>query len=575
MSTFPPFGSIPPQLATAVAAVPSSTAYVYEIKYDGYRAMAWLDQGKVRIATRRGHDWTETFREIARALERLPATRAILDGEVAFVDEGGRTDFGGLQNALGSTDARLRERLVFHAFDLLYLDGADLRREPLRARKDRLRTLLAGQPLPLRLSEDVADGAAFFREVCKHKLEGVIGKRAERPYLSGRSGDWIKVKCHARQEFVVVGFTPQRERQGGLGALLLAVREEQSLRYVGRVGTGFTHALLDTLLPRLGRIARPGNAPPVARPPRLPRATWVEPELVVEVRFTEWTSDGILRHPSFVGLRDDVDASTVRRERPAAAAVTASALAPWLDAVATRMAPFAARRPLVVTASPAELAGAGFVAAAEGVDALRTDDPEASIRKLAASAGSGPIELRGWGSRLPRWETPTSFAFALGGVDLPRARLVEAAAELRGSLRTLRLDSWPMWAGPDGLLLVVPIAPRYDWRSIELAAGTIAAIIQSAAPDRYALEPTPGKVAIDTAMNVPGGTTLLPYSPRADGAITLPTTWAELTRVELDPADLLLPRATKAVGRKRRTAPWEDLLAKEQLLPRELLEAAK
>ena len=308
----PEFGSVAPELATLVKDVPAAGPWIYEIKYDGYRTLAWLDDGKVRMASRRGHDWTETYRPIADALSRVRAKTAIFDGEVAYVREDGRTDFQKLQNTLGGTSAKEQARLVYFVFDLLFYDGVDLRDEPLTYRKDRLRTILAGEGPPLKMSDHVEDGHAFFREACKIGLEGIIGKRADRPYVSGRAKDWIKVKCEKRQELVVVGYTPPKGMRNGIGALLVAVREGKVLRYAGKVGTGFSNATLKDLASRLGKIAV--DAPPVTNPPRMREAKWVRPELVAQVRFTEWTSDGSLRHPSFEGLRFDKSPRDVHRE---------------------------------------------------------------------------------------------------------------------------------------------------------------------------------------------------------------------------------------------------------------------
>ena len=313
-AVLPPFGSVAPQLATFVKDVPRSGPWIYEIKYDGYRALAWLDDGAVRIASRRGLDWTSQYPEIARALSRVRARTAIFDGEVAYVRSDGRTDFQKLQVAIGSRAPKERARLVYFVFDLLFYDGADLRGEPLELRKDTLRTLLAGEAPPLVMSKHVEDGASFFREACKIGLEGVIGKRTDRPYTSGRTRDWIKVKCEQRQELVIVGYTPLKGSRGGIGALLLGVCDGGALRYAGKVGTGFSYATLKDLAARLGPLEI--DAPRLTNPPRTRDVRWVAPKLVCEVRFTEWTADGILRQSSFEGLRLDKSPREVRRETP-------------------------------------------------------------------------------------------------------------------------------------------------------------------------------------------------------------------------------------------------------------------
>lgn len=313
----PAFASIPPQLATLVDGVPAAGPWLYEIKYDGYRTLAWLDSGKVSMASRRGLDWSKPYATIADALSRVRAKTAIFDGEVAYVQEDGRTDFQKLQNALGSTSPEERSRLVYFVFDLLFYDGVDLRDEPLSFRKEKLRTILAGEKPPLKMSDHLAGDPAtakdFFREACSLGLEGIIGKRADRPYVSGRTKDWVKVKCEQRQEMVIVGYTPPKGGRKGVGALLLGVFERKKLRYAGKVGTGFSNETLRDLAKRLGAIEV--DEPAFADAPRMREVRWVDPKLVCQVRFSEWTSEGALRHPSFEGLRLDKAPKDVHREK--------------------------------------------------------------------------------------------------------------------------------------------------------------------------------------------------------------------------------------------------------------------
>ncbi len=307
----PAFGKLLPQLATLVDDVPTHGDWVYEVKYDGYRAIATLDEGKVRIASRNGKDWTDHFALVAEALSHVRAKTAVFDGEIAYVNEDGRTDFQNLQNALsGSANAG---RLVYFVFDLLHYDGVDLTGETLEVRKGKLRTILAGEGPPLKMGEHTrGSGKELFREACKMGLEGIMAKRADRPYRGGRGADWVKVKCQKRQEMVIVGSTAPKGARTGVGALLIAVREGKTYRYAGKVGTGFTHASLDDLTKRLAKLAV--GEPPVTGAPRMRDARWVRPELVCEVRFTEWTRSGALRHPTFEGLREDKKPENVVRE---------------------------------------------------------------------------------------------------------------------------------------------------------------------------------------------------------------------------------------------------------------------
>jgi bifunctional non-homologous end joining protein LigD len=317
-----PKGGIEPELATLVAEAPRGEEWLHEIKYDGYRVLCEVDQGQVHLWTRRGKDWSDRFRPVAEAAAHLPVRQALLDGEVVVLEADGRTSFQALQNALsGGRD----KDLVYFAFDLLYLDGYDLRKATLLDRKEALTQVLAGAPASagqVRLSEHVrGQGDDFYRQACSFALEGIITKRSGEPYRSGRGKDWLKVKCIKRQEFVIVGYTDPEGSRTGFGALLLAVNDEDAgdahLVFAGKVGTGFNEQLLSDLTRRLSRLER--KTPAFANPPRgaeARRSHWVEPELVGEVAFTEWTEDGILRHPSFQGLREDKTPAEVVRERP-------------------------------------------------------------------------------------------------------------------------------------------------------------------------------------------------------------------------------------------------------------------
>lgn len=309
-------GAIEPQLATLVDEAPRGEDWIHELKLDGYRVLCEARDGKAHIWTRNGKDWTDRFTPVAEAVAQLPVRAALLDGEVAVLEPDGTTSFQALQNAL--TESRDRE-LVYFAFDLLHLDGYDLRGATLLDRKEALAGVLSGNTSPtIRYSDHVqGSGEAFYQQACRLSLEGIISKRADRPYSSGRGKDWLKVKCLKRQEFVIVGFTDPEGSRTGFGALLLGVHNDGKLVFAGKVGTGFNDQVLRDLRKRLGRIER--KTPAFANPPRgaeARRSHWVEPELVAEVAFTEWTREGILRHPAFQGLREDKPAADVVREVP-------------------------------------------------------------------------------------------------------------------------------------------------------------------------------------------------------------------------------------------------------------------
>lgn len=312
MAAAKPTGFQPVQLATLVDAAPEGDNWVHETKFDGYRCLLVKTGVSVVAYTRYGNDWSERFAAIVAAAVTLPAREAVLDGEVVVLGEAGRTDFARLQNAM-----REHAHLDYYAFDLLRLDGEDLTAHPLLDRKARLAALLKplGAGSPLHVSEHrVGSGPEVLADACAKRLEGIISKRADAPYTTGRSETWLKVKCLARQEFVIVGWTPS-EKRSGFASLIIGLYEDDRLRFAGRVGTGFNRQSRDAIAAKLAPLARTEPAV-VDVPNRIAHtARWVEPRLVGEVEFTEFTRDGIVRHPSFVALREDKPAAGIHAEQ--------------------------------------------------------------------------------------------------------------------------------------------------------------------------------------------------------------------------------------------------------------------
>jgi bifunctional non-homologous end joining protein LigD len=378
-----------PELPTLVESPPQGDGWYCEIKYDGYRALCEVENGSVRMLTRHGKDWTARFAPIGRAALALPVTSALFDGEVVVLDERGMSSFQALQESL--SDNRGSD-LVYYVFDLIYLDGHDLRATPLSSRKEALKALFGGKASqgPLLWSDHVEGRVDdFFAQACSHQLEGIVVKRADRGYSGGRTRDWLKVKCLRRQEMVIGGYTAPGGTRSGFGALLVGVYEDGELHYAGRVGTGFSNRTLDTLAKRLARLKR--QSPPFVDPPRGAEAKgahWVTPELVAEVTFTEWTRDGVLRHPSFQGLREDKKATEVVREKaagnpeepPADRAVTsASAAAKTTKAKAAKPKTAKAKTAKAGTAKPPAV--------------KKEAEPAPGVRKQPL--GKGEIEMAG------------------------------------------------------------------------------------------------------------------------------------------------------------------------------------
>jgi bifunctional non-homologous end joining protein LigD len=304
---------IEPQLATLVATPPSGSQRLHEIKFDGYRLLAIVDRGRVTLWTRGQQNWTDRYPGVSRGLAAFPARSAVLDGEVVALLPSGVSSFQALQNAMRD---EIESQLWYYVFDLLYLDGFDLRQVPLLQRKELLEKIVAAAPMSqVRLSEYFAtDGPSLLAESCRLGLEGIVSKRAHRPYVSGRSDDWRKSKCISREELVIGGYTISERIPDGIGALLVGYFDKGKLVYAGRVGTGFsarTHAELRGRLDKLRQADNPFVSVPAKE--RGPHVRWVRPQLVGQVEFTGWTEAHVLRHPSFEGLREDKPAESVIR----------------------------------------------------------------------------------------------------------------------------------------------------------------------------------------------------------------------------------------------------------------------
>jgi bifunctional non-homologous end joining protein LigD len=373
---------VEPQLATLKDKAPAGRQWLHEIKFDGYRVQARLQDGKAKLLTRTGLDWTRRFgKEIRQAIEKIPAGRALIDGELVVEIDAGSTDFSALQEDLA---AGRSDRFVFYAFDLLHLDGRDLRPVPLEERKEALRALLAASDLGprIRYSEHFAEnGELVMKHACRLSLEGIVSKRRDQPYRSGRGNDWVKSKCSSRQEFVIGGYVPSSTSQKTIGSLVMGYYEDGKLIHAGRVGTGYTAAVAGQLWKRLEELridANPFSGRLSAEARKGVR--YVAPKLVAEVEFGGWTGDKHLRHAAFRGLREDKAPEEIVREDQAAAptpkrssavklthpdrvywpdaGVTKEGLADYYSLVWKRMAQFIVARPLALLRCPDGVAAA-------------------------------------------------------------------------------------------------------------------------------------------------------------------------------------------------------------------------
>ncbi len=571
---------VEPMLATAVDAPPAGEDWLHEIKFDGYRMLIHLDRGKARLISRSGKDWTERFASVAEAAAALPVNDAVIDGELVVLMPDGTTSFQKLQNVARRGGA---EPLVFYSFDLPQCSGRDLSRVPLLERKRLLRELVpADASGTLRFSDHVVgQGSAFSEQACRFNLEGIVSKRADGRYLPGRSRLWLKTKCVQREELLVLGYTPPKGSRRGFGALLLGYGDPSgSLHYAGRCGTGFDEATLKDLHEQMEalRVAEPVALakPPPGRETR--DAVWVRPGLVVEVAFTEWTDEGLLRHASFQGLREDKlpgevvlepkggYAVEVQDSQEVVAAVdkppvhdvpsgdryagvrlsnpdrvlypdqglTKRDLAAYWAAVADWALPHIAGRPLSLVRCPRGRAGKCFYqkhpgdGMSEAIQQVEVPEGEESavglavrdVAGLVTLAQMGVLEVHPWGARLDRLDRPDRLVFDLDpGPGVAWSAVIEAAHELRDRLAEMDLLSFCKTSGGKGLHIVVPIDRRSDWATAKEFTGGVVRQLVKEHPRRYVAVMTKskrhGKIYIDYHRNGQGATAVAAYSPRA------------------------------------------------------------
>src|SRR5438552_8702633 len=307
---------IPPQLATLVKEPPSGDEWLHELKFDVYRMLCRVDRGRVTVWNRNGKDWTEKFQNVVEAVKSLKATSAMLDGEIVIVDAQGRSSFQKLQRAIGKATTT---GFAYEVFDLIYLDRFSLTQTPLKHRKELLKNLVGSNSHGVsRYSEHInGSGDEFFKDACECGIEGIVSKLANSHYESTRNRNWLKVKCAKQQEFVIAEYTPSSKGLPGFGSLVLGVYEKGKLVYAGRVGTGFTFKQRSDLKKQLDKLSRQTSPLAVVpKDPGLRQTHWTEPKMIAEVAFTEWTSDGSIRHPSFQGLREDKNPKEVVHEEP-------------------------------------------------------------------------------------------------------------------------------------------------------------------------------------------------------------------------------------------------------------------
>jgi bifunctional non-homologous end joining protein LigD len=563
----PKWEFVTPALCTPVETPPNGKQWLHEIKYDGYRLQAAVSGASVRLYTRTGLDWTARFGAIARALARMNFKDVLLDGEAAVADAHGATDFSTLQKSLENNEAK---GVSYFIFDLLFDGAKDLRALALIDRKARLAKLLKDAEPPLHLSPHIiGDGSRVFEAFREKGLEGVVSKKPESPYRSGRSLSWLKAKCANEREFVIVGYQPSK-RGRAFASLLLADYEAGKLVYRGNVGTGFSDKALASLAEQLAKLAtKAAPFKPIA--PEARGAKWVEPKLVAQVKYAQLTADGAVRHGVFLGLRGDKPAEevSIESERPALKAsvrltnpdrvlfpdahVTKAELAAYFEAAAARMAPHVYGRPVSLVRAPDGVGGQTFfqkhpmAGAPKEIATIAVTDSEGKIEEaltlpnasaLAACAQMSALEIHLWGARNDDLDKPDRLVFDLDPDEaLDFAHVKRAAFDIKALLDSADLPSFALLTGGKGIHIVLNLKRRHAWDEVRAFAREFAEQVAALDPKRFVATMSKakrkGRIFIDHLRNHRGATAIAPYSTRARGTapVAAPVSWAELRTI--------------------------------------------
>lgn len=616
-----PFNKADVQLAMLVNTVPEGDDWLYELKYDGYRILAYLEGSSARLMTRNGSDYTNRFQSVASSLLDWAAGRTmVLDGEMVVTDASGKTDFQALQNYIKNPRGK---NLTYIVFDLLALDGEDLRERRLSDRKEKLEALLKNAPKNLCYSQHVrGNGKESFAAACKAGLEGIVGKKADSVYSGIRNGDWIKLKCGKRQEFVIGGYTLSNKKTSGVSSLLLGVYEGDELIYAGRAGTGLSERVrkeLESEFESCKRTESPFKLSP--KPRSNEKITWLEPKLVAEIQFAEWTEEDVLRQASFKGLRTDKNPRDIKREKaddetttPSSAeememqmetdgnsiiiqgikitnpdkvmfddpAITKADVIRYYEKVSKRMLPYVGHRILSIVRCPKGISQTCFYkkhpgAGSKGVVTIPVPNSDGeteeyfyieNVSGLISEAQMGTLEFHIWGSRVDELEKPDMMVFDLDpdeGMDLSTVR--QGVKDMKSILTELSLNSYLKTSGGKGYHVVVPLTPSVSWDTFHDFARRVAEVMEKKWPDRYTSNvrkaKRSNKIFIDWIRNGRGATSVAPYSVRArkGAGVSMPIAWEELDTVA--PNGITMADALKRI---EGSDPWEDFFRNRQLL---------
>jgi len=608
-----PFSKADVQLAKLVKAIPEGD-WLYEMKYDGYRILAFVEGNSVRLITRKGNDITKRFFTIASSLIDLAKGRAmVLDGEIVITDESGKTDFQALQNYLKTQNS---QNLTYIVFDLLAIDGEDIRGQSLILRKEKLESLLQDAPKNLYYSRHVKGyGKESFAAACEAGMEGIVGKKPDSIYSGKRNDDWIKIKCDKRQEFVIGGYTLSDKRSSGVSSLLLGVYEGEDLIYAGRAGTGISEndmKILESKFEGLKCSKPPFKEVPKTKPNE--KITWLEPKLAAEIKFAEWTKDNLLRQASYKGLREDKDTKDIKREKAEGILpqsndeegrymekdliiegvkisspdkiiyneldITKEEVIRYYSKVADKMLPYVRHRILSIVRCPKGVSQACFYKKHPGPGSkgiitmpVSTGDDETgeyfyieNATGLISEAQMGTLEFHIWGSSVDNLEMPDMMVFDLDpdeGMDLDKVR--QGVIDIRSILDELNLKSYLKISGGKGYHVVIPLKPTAGWDKFHDFARQVAEVMENKWPERYTSNvrkaKRKGKIFIDWIRNARGATSIASYSLRArKGAkVSMPIFWEELYTVAPDGINM-----EDALLRIEKKDPWEDFFQNSQ-----------
>ncbi len=595
-----------PQLTDHRDSAPDGEGWLHEIKWDGYRLLADLHDGEVKLRSRNGLDWTTDFPEVAQAVRALPLRDARLDGELVVLDAQGRSDFAALQRVI---DGSSKQPLRYIVFDLPGVAGVDISRAPLIERKALLKALIGPEPGTIAFSEHVIDhGPAVFAASGEAGFEGIVSKQVDAPYVNTRARSWVKVKHEDTDEFVIVGHTAPKGSRAGFGSLLLATPDGGGLRYVGRVGTGFDDDALKALSAVLAPLAvkKPVLELPAHVPFRAASVRWVKPQVVAEVAFRGWGKEGLLRQASFKRLRSDkrkqdlgVAPADAGQEDEAVAIshpervvypkqkLSKGDVADYYRQMARWILPEISGRPLSLLRCPDGVGKACFFQKHHGPglgDAVRAVPLQQKsgredyvyindARGLLQLVQMNTLELHPWGATVDDPEHPDRLVFDLDpGEGVSWAQVKAGARDVRDRLLQVGLQSFVRLSGGKGVHVVVPLQPKADW---ELAKAFCEAFAQAMAleqPERYVATMSKAKrsgvIFIDWLRNTRGATSVCSWSLRAreSAGVAVPLRWDELARVSAADA---FPMA-KALARAKRLKadPWQGIERLQQVLPR-------